>query len=105
MSLPAWAIPQQWMLNPVATNSGWTNSVTGEVLQGHRGLKNKIDALSPTPVPKKAVSAPAKKVALVDVAINAMDKDQLEAWGRENGIELDRRKSKKAMILDLNEAL
>jgi len=104
MSLPKWAIPQPYMQNPLATNAGWTNSKTGELYQGHRGLKNKIDALGGS-APKKSPAPVVKKVNLVDVAVSEMDKDQLEAWGRENGVELDRRKSKKAMIADLNEAL
>jgi len=59
--LPKWATPQKWMKNPVATNSGWVNSVTGEKLSGHRGLKDKIDALTPAPVAKK--ETPKKKTA------------------------------------------
>ena len=59
--LPKWATPQKWMKNPVATNSGWVNSVTGEKLSGHRGLKDKIDALTPAPVEKK--ETPKKKTA------------------------------------------
>ena len=34
-----------------------------------------------------------------------MTKKQLEAHGRKNGVELDRRKSKKDMIIELNKAL
>lgn len=59
--LPKWATPQKWMKNPVATNVGWVNSVTGEKLSGHRGLKDKIDALTPAPVAKK--ETPKKKTA------------------------------------------
>ena len=33
-----------------------------------------------------------------------MTKKQLEAHGRKNGVELDRRKSKKDMIIELNKA-
>jgi len=57
--LPKWAAPQKWMKNPVATDSGWKNSATGELLSGHRGLKSKIDALAPSPVAKK--ETPKKK--------------------------------------------
>ena len=61
--LPKWATPQKWMKNPVATNVGWVNSVTGEKLSGHRGLKDKIDALTPAPVAKKETPAPKKKAS------------------------------------------
>ena len=65
MSLPRWAKPQKWMRNAVATNTGWVNSATGELLHGHRGLKNKIDAMTPSapaaPVAKK--ETPKKKTA------------------------------------------
>ena len=33
--------------------------------------------------------------------LNAMTKDKLEAFGRENGIELDKRKSKKKLVEQL----
>ena len=56
--LPRWAKPQKWMKNPV-----WKDSVTGELLSGHRGLKSKIDALTPAPVAKKETPAPKKKAS------------------------------------------
>lgn len=59
--LPKWATPQKWMKNPVATDAGWKDSVTGELLYGHRGLKSKIDALTPAPVAKK--ETPKKKAS------------------------------------------
>ena len=61
--LPRWAKPQKWMKNPVATNAGWKDSVTGELLSGHRGLKSKIDALTPAPVAKKETPTPKKKAS------------------------------------------
>ena len=61
--LPRWAKPQKWMRNPVATDVGWKDSVTGELLLGHRGLKDKIDALTPVPVAKKETPAPKKKAS------------------------------------------
>ena len=61
--LPRWAKPQKWMKNPVATDVGWKDSVTGELLLGHRGLKDKIDALTPVPVAKKETPAPKKKAS------------------------------------------
>lgn len=66
MSLPRWAVPQKWMRNAVATNAGWVNSATGELLHGHRGLKNKIAAMTPAPVApvaKKETPAPKKKAS------------------------------------------
>ena len=61
--LPKWAAPQKWMKNPVATDSGWKNSATGELLSGHRGLKSKIDALAPSPVAKKETPDLKKKTS------------------------------------------
>ena len=61
--LPRWAKPQKWMRNPVATNSGWKNSKTGELYKSHGGLKDKIDALTPAPVVKKETPAPKKKAS------------------------------------------
>jgi hypothetical protein len=37
--------------------------------------------------------------------LNAMTKSQLELVGRDNGIELDKRKTKKALVEELYEAL
>ena len=37
--------------------------------------------------------------------LNAMTKDKLEVLGRENGIELDKRKSKKVLVDTLYDAL
>lgn len=34
----------RWCTNAVATEQGWVNSLNGELLVSHRGLKSKIDA-------------------------------------------------------------
>ena len=118
MSLPKWATPAKWMKNAVATNRGWENEKTGEVYKKINGLKDKIDELAP---PKKK-SAAKTKVEVVETPesgseesdseesdrpgeLENLTKLELEALGREHGIELDRRKKKEDLISELTEVL
>lgn len=105
MDLPSWARPKNWMKNAVATNRGWVNEKTGEVYKKHSNLKDKIDALAPAkPAPKpKPKPAPAPKDEGVD--LSSMTKDELEELGREHGIELDKRKTKKDLVAEIKDAI
>ena len=49
------------------------------------------------------VPTPAEEVVVVD--LDTMSKRQLEAYGREHGIELDRRHSHKKLVEELKEHL
>ena len=101
MQLPRGMNPARWMKHAVATNRGWVNEKTGELYKKVNGLKDKIDALTPKPKPKpKPVPKPKEEPSLSD-----MTKDELEELGRKNGIELDKRKTKKDLIAELKEAM
>ena len=41
----------RWCPTAVATEQGWVNSLNGELLVSHRGLKSKIDAEEVPPAP------------------------------------------------------
>ena len=41
--------PPKWALNAVATEQGWVNPRTGEILVSIRGLKSKIEAMQQPP--------------------------------------------------------
>jgi hypothetical protein len=63
---------------------------------------------APAPAPKAEVKTEAKAEAKVEVKklptkskLSAMKKAELEELGREFGIELDKRKTKDSMIVDL----
>jgi len=73
----------------------------GELLGGKKA------APAPAPEPPKVevveVPTPAEEVVVVD--LDTMSKRQLEDYGREHGIELDRRHSHKKLVEELKEHL
>jgi len=82
----------------------------GDLIRGK--IQNKVSALkveaapAPEPVVEEAPvaeEAPAVEEEAVKVALEELSKDELEAYGRELGVELDKRHSKKALIKELEE--
>jgi hypothetical protein len=70
----------------------------------------KVEAApAPEPVVEEVVEAPAPVLEVeeteeeVKVALEELTKDELEVYGRELGVELDKRHSKKALIKELEE--
>tara|TARA_B100000767_G_scaffold224245_1_gene213286 strand:- start:1206 stop:1520 length:315 start_codon:yes stop_codon:yes gene_type:complete len=101
MSRPTWALPHSSWKNAVPTNLGWVNSETGEKYSGHRGLLDKMTAAGWTDAPKPTKASKPTPTAKSNPALNELSKDQLESLGREKGVELDKRKSKKDLIKEL----
>ena len=70
-------------------------------------MGGKKAAPAPAPEPPKVevveVPTPAEEVVVVD--LDTMSKRQLEDYGREHGIELDRRHSHKKLVEELKEHL
>ena len=70
-------------------------------------MGGKKAAPAPAPEPPKVevveVPTPAEEVVVVD--LDTMSKRQLENYGREHGIELDRRHSHKKLVEELKEHL
>jgi len=64
---------------------------------------------APAPAPEPVVEPVVEEVAtqedVVVVDLDTMSKRQLEAYGREHGIELDRRHSHKKLVEELKEHL
>lgn len=108
--------PPRWAKFAVATNRGWVDSRTGELLVSSKNLKAKIEAASATSVPEPVKEEPkpkkkreqknhfAAKPETPD--FESMTKEKLEIWARENiNVELDRRKTKKSLIEEIQENL
>jgi hypothetical protein len=107
--------PPSWAKNAVPTPNGWQDPRSGELLKSQRIGQADIDAYNGVTAPAPAPVAPAPApVATVEIeeevmqqlneapvnntSIDNMTKFQLEALGREYGVELDRRKSKAALV-------
>ena len=103
------------------TVRGWINPKTGELLKAQKISGAQIaewhgGEMGTAPPPKKPSPAaavnphipqePAEAVEVdEDKDINSMSKNELEAYGRTVGIELDRRLLKSTMIEQLQEHL
>ena len=73
----------------------------GDLIRGVSALAPKVEA---APAPEPVVEeAPAVEEEAVKVALEELSKDELEAYGRELGVELDKRHSKKTLIKELEE--
>ena len=107
--------PPNFQKDAIPTPQGWRHPRTGELLVSRKITEEAINEyLDWKPEPVMLKEAPTNfeeaKVELMtenNVAwdYERMSKAQLEALGREHGIELDRRKSKAALIEELKEAL
>ena len=100
--------PPNWCKQAVPTERGWMDPNTGEILVSGKISQHLIDEWygvpaepsMPTgwqPAPEVLNEAPANDTALED-----MTKTELEALGRQHGIELDRREKKSALIDQLH---
>ena len=73
----------------------------GDLLRGGSAPAPKVEA-APAPEPVKAKES-AKEKKAEKVALEELSKDELEVYGREHGVELDKRHSKKALIKELSD--
>tara|TARA_B100000902_G_scaffold170351_1_gene164829 strand:- start:38 stop:388 length:351 start_codon:yes stop_codon:yes gene_type:complete len=109
--------PPSWAKNAIPTLNGWRDPRTNELLKSMNITQEQIDAYSgvveqhvmkksprpetpPMPKPIQLNEAPANNTSMED-----MTKLQLEALGRQHGVELDRRKNKSDLIDELNEII
>ena len=72
----------------------------GDLLRGGAPAPKVEAAPAPEPVVEEA---PVAEETAEKVALEELSKDELEAYGRELGVELDKRHSKKALIKELEE--
>jgi len=73
----------------------------GDLIRGVSSPAPKVEA-APAPEPVVEESPVAEETA-EKVALEELSKNELEAYGRELGVELDKRHSKKALIKELEQ--
>lgn len=69
------------------------------------GGKKPAPSPAPEPVVEEVIVTPEEKVLTEASPLEEMNKNELEAYGRELGVELDRRHSKKRLISEIEEVL
>jgi len=111
-------VAPSWCKDAIPTYRGWENSKTGELYASRGFSQAQIDEWhgnlpepeTPPPsleerrsvsgLPEMLTEAPANNVSL-----EKMTKVQLESLGRQHGVELDRRKSKKTLVETMRDLL
>lgn len=110
-----------WCENAVPTSRGWEDPVTGEVYKSGGFTPEQIAEFhgfdtAPAKQPEVLVEVPVNDFIKEPVqtlteapvggkSLDEMTKIELEALGRTYGIELDRRKSKAALVEEVKEVL
>ena len=103
--------PPNYQRDAIPTTRGWVHPRTGELLVSRKMSEAAINEyLGIKPEPQMLKEAPtnfeeAKVELMTENNLESMTKAELEALGRENGIELDRRKNKAALIEELKEVI
>jgi hypothetical protein len=103
----------KWCKDAVPTLKGWKHPRRNEILKPIKLTQEQIDEWHGI-ISKPVVTEPPSQMGYIepddDVVIatfdvvnelESMTKKELEEFGREEGIELDRRKSKTALLSDL----
>ena len=99
--------PPNWCSNAIPGKNGWTDPDTGEVYASGRFTQAQIDEFFGKPDAVPEVSAPVAPVVVIEPEedLDGMTKADLELLGREHGVELDRRKSKSALLKTMKSIL
>tara|TARA_B100000497_G_C7589564_1_gene354564 strand:- start:217 stop:543 length:327 start_codon:yes stop_codon:yes gene_type:complete len=93
-----------WCAEAVPTSKGWEDPNTGELFVSRKFAQADIDAFhgkvaKPAPAPKPApVVEEEVVVEEPSLDLESMTKVELEAVGREHGVELDRRERKSSLL-------
>ena len=100
-----------WCPNAIPTLKGWKHHVRPEILKPAKLTQEQIDEYNgdtaqvlieaePAPIAPTATMLSSNDNIYVDVDddLTGMSKAELEEVGREHGVELDRRKSRKTLI-------
>ena len=88
--------PPKWCSKAIPTVRGWKHHVRREILKPQRFTQEQCNEYM---IANGMMESPAMlNEAPVGGDLDGMTKVQLEALGRQNGIELDRRKGKKTLI-------
>tara|TARA_B000000532_G_scaffold226388_1_gene204636 strand:+ start:931 stop:1260 length:330 start_codon:yes stop_codon:yes gene_type:complete len=103
--------PPNYQKDAVITPTGWRHPRTNELLVSRNFTAEEIDEYNGNETmmlkesPTTMQEAKAHMTADLQYDLDGMSKKQLEALGRERGIELDRRKNKEDLIEELKEVL
>jgi len=102
--------PPNFQKDAIPTPQGWKHPRTNELLVARKITREQIDEYyGVKPEPQMLKEAPTTveeaKEELMEDDLESMTKMELEAMGREHGIELDRRKNKSDLIEELKEVL
>ena len=111
--------PPSWAKNAVPTLNGWRDPRSNELLKSMSITQDQVEAYSPvfekpaikksprpeTPPMPKPIPAQLNEAPANNTSMENMSKLQLEALGRQHGVELDRRKTKADLIDELNEII
>ena len=94
--------PPAWCSRAVPVPHGWKHWATSEILLPKKFTQEQIDEFwaeknGTLPV-EVSVEPPEEPVESAPEELESMSKDELELLGREHGVELDRRKTKKSLI-------
>ena len=96
--------PPNFQKDAIPTPAGWRHPRTNELLISRGFTAEEIDSYnSPVEETMMLKESPTTMDEVKDM--ESMSKRELEAMGREHGIELDRRKNKDDLIEELKEAL
>ena len=106
-----------WCENAVPTLNGWEDPDTGELYVSGGFTQEQIDefhgvkpkkVLKEVPKPKNNFKKTAQVLTEAPIgnkSLEEMTKVELEALGRQHGIELDRRKHKQTLIEEVSEVI
>ena len=98
--------PPNHQKDAVPTPQGWKHPRTNELLVARKITREQIDEYyGVEPEVQVLTEAPTNLEEAKEELMTDMSKLELEAKGREHGIELDRRKSKDDLIEELQEAM
>ena len=111
--------PPAWCKRAVPVPHGWKHWATSEILLPKTFTQEQIDEFWAEKDEAPAPAAPAPEpvatdedvqdmitegkiqAAMADSTLDAMSKKELENLGREHGVELDRRQSKKSLVTQM----
>ena len=107
--------PPSWAKAAIPKSNGWHDPRTDELLKSIRLSGDQINEYLgisvPAPAPEVLVEVPTMETSapMIDESpmasddLDTMTKLELEDLGRDHGIELDRRKSKAALVVESRE--
>ena len=112
--------PPAWCRRAVPVLHGWKHWATSEILLPKTFTQEQIDefwaekegAAAPAPAPvateedvQDMITEGKIQAAMADNELSSMSKKELEDLGREHGVELDRRQSKKALVEQMKDII